>query len=179
MIRSGQTIAGKRERPESDSERERAKRYYQKKKLISVSVVIFLAGILVWMAILAGEEFLRFVTRERKVEEVEISPTIEVIDEATGVTAKTSSRVREFIANLETELRERGLTVTQARIPVGKLREVDLNLAEFKGIFKVSLDRGIGVTAEDIERMVRYLRERGVETVEYVDVRVERKAYWK
>ena len=179
MIRSGQTIAGKRERPESDSERKRAKKYYQKKKLISVSIVIFLAGILVWMAILAGEEFIKVISRQGGVEVIEVSPTIEVIDETTGVTAKMSARMREFIANLETELGERGLTVTQARIPVGKIREVDLSLAEFSGVFKVSLDRGIGVTAEDIERMIKYLKEKGIEMVEYVDVRVERKAYWR
>ncbi len=179
MIRSGQTIAGKREKPESDSERARAKKYYQKKKLIATGVVVILGGILVWMSLRAGAEFIKIISRQEEVEEVEINPTIEVIDEATGVTAKMSARMREFIANLETELRERGLTVTQARIPVGRLREVDLSLAEFTGTFKVSLDRGIGVTAEDIERMIKYLRERGIETVEYVDVRVERKAYWR
>ena len=131
------------------------------------------------MSLRAGAEFIKIISRQEEVEEVEINPTIEVIDEATGVTAKMSARLREFIANLETELRERGLTVTQARIPVGRLRGVDLSLAEFTGTFKVSLDRGIGVTAEDIERMIKYLRERGIETVEYVDVRVERKAYWR
>ena len=44
--------------------------------------------------------------------------------------------------------------------------------------FKVSLDRGTGVTAEDISRMLKYLQDRGL-TPGYVDVRVEGKAYYQ
>ena len=179
MIESGRTIAGKLDRPKSESERARAKKYYKKKKLVSVSIVVLLAGVLGWLVYLAGTQFYEIITRKEEVEEEIIAPTIEVIDETTGVSANLSSRMREFIANLETELKERGFTVTQARIPVGKIREVDLSLEEYNGVFKVSLDRGIGVTAEDIERMVKYLKEQGIEGVEYIDVRVERKAYWK
>ena len=132
------------------------------------------------MTIRAGAEFFKIITKKEEEETEEISPTIEVIDEETGVSAKISSRMREYIANLETELGLKGIKVIEARIPRGKLREVDLTLEGFSGSFKVSLDRGIGVTAEDIERMIKYLEEEGVEEeVEYVDVRVERKAYYK
>ena len=180
MIKSGRTIAGKLDKPKSDSERVRAKKYYKKKKLTAMAVVLILGGFLIFMTIRAGKEFFIMITTMKKEEEeVEISPTIEVIDETTGVTAKMSSRMREFIANIEMELLARGIKVVQARIPIGKIREVDLSIEGFSGIIKVNLDRGIGVQAEDIERMLKYLEEEEIEEVEYIDVRVDRKAYWK
>ena len=184
MIESGRTIAGKIEKPKSDSERERAKKYHRKQKITAGLIALILGGFLVFMTFKAGVEFFKLITREREEVEVEISPTIKVIDEETGSLAKMSSRTREYIANLETELRGRGIVLAEARIPKGKLREVDLTLRndsgeEVSGYFKVSLDRGIGVTAEDIERMIKYLEREEIEEFEYIDVRVERKAYLK
>lgn len=179
-IESGRTIAGKLDKPKSDSERTRAKKYYQRKKLTAAAIVVILGGFLVFMTVRAGKEFFEFIARKDEVETKELSPSVEVIDEGTGTSAKMSSRMREFIANFETELSKHDLKLAQARIPIGKIREVDFTLEEFQGVFKVSVDRGIGVQAEDIARMIRYLREEEeIDEVEYVDVRVNRKAYWK
>ena len=56
---------------------------------------------------------------------------------------------------------------------------MDVYIADFEGYFKLSLDRGVGVSAEDMDRMVRYLKKQGFIGVEYVDLRVEGKAYYK
>ena len=105
---------------------------------------------------------------------------MEVIDDETGRRAeKVSARVKELIYNLEEEFVLKELKVVRAHIPVGKVREVDLEVEGFTGLVKVSTDRNAAVTAEDAARMIAYLRGQGVESCEYVDVRLERKAYWK
>ena len=43
----------------------------------------------------------------------------------------------------------------------------------------MSVDRNAAVTAEDVSRMIGYLKGQGIEGCEYIDVRIERKAYWK
>ena len=179
MIESGRPIAGKIEKVKSDSERERTKKYHRKQKITAGLIVVILGGFLIFMTFRAGVEFFKMIMREGKEAEAEVTPTITVIDEGTGTVAKMSSRTREYIANLETELKERGIILTEARIPKERLREVDLSIEGEEGYFKVSLDRGVGVTAEDIERMIKYLEEEEIEEFEYVDVRVERKGYYK
>ncbi len=179
MIESGRTIAGKREKAESDSERSRAKKYYKKKKITSFVIVLILGGILIFLALRAGIEFFRFISTRQEEEVEEISPTIEVVDDASSVSAKLSSRMREYIANFEIELNERGLKIIEAHIPVDTIREVDFYIEGVNGRFKTTIDRGIGVQAEDIVRMIEYLKNHNVENFEYVDVRVDRKAYWK
>ena len=54
-----------------------------------------------------------------------------------------------------------------------------MELEGVTGVIKVSLDRGAAVSAEDGERMLKYLEGQGINEFQYVDVRVARKAYWK
>ena len=57
-------------------------------------------------------------------------------------------------------------------------RELYVDLEEVGYYFKVSVDRGAGVTAEDMQRMVEYLQGNEINP-EYVDVRIGGKAYYK
>jgi hypothetical protein len=41
------------------------------------------------------------------------------------------------------------------------------------------VDRDPAVSVEDADRMLRYLAEQGVSDFRYIDVRIDRKAYWK
>ena len=86
--------------------------------------------------------------------------------------------MREYIIQLEEDFRALGYTVTKVILPVNTSRELYVDLAGETTYFKVSMDRGAAVTAEDVERMLRYLKEREL-APEYVDVRVEGKAYYK
>ena len=175
----GKTIGREREKPERDSERERVRRKFKKRQAAAVfGVLVFLGGLLYLLG-KAGAEWYKWISEKEEVVIIPREPTIEVIDEMTGKKAEASSRVLEHVAEVEEEFVKLGRKVVRARIPEGKIREVDLEVEGFSGVVKISLDRGAGVTAEDGERMLEYLEKQGVEEVQYVDVRVARKGYWK
>ena len=71
-----------------------------------------------------------------------------------------------------------GLKVTKVVLPTGKSRELYVDIEGVEAYFKVNIDRGTAVSAEDIERMARYLGEQDLHP-SYVDVRIEGKAYYK
>ena len=113
---------------------------------------------------------------------VGVEPSVEVIDDETGRKAdlkKVSSRIKELIYNLEEEFTLKEMKLKRAHIPTGKMREIDLEVEGFGGLVKVSTDRNAAVTAEDVSRMIAYLKGQNIENCEYIDVRIERKAYWK
>jgi hypothetical protein len=179
-MQAGKTIAAKRERLEADSERERARKVIRKRKALAVLAVILLAGALLFLAFRVFQEWVKWVSTREETIVIEKEPSIEVIDETTGKTAeKLGSRVKEYIANLEEEFALLGRKVVRAHIPVGKIREVDVEVENFSGAIKVSLDRSPAVSAEDAVRMLNYLTGQGIGSCEYIDVRIERKAYWK
>lgn len=100
----------------------------------------------------------------------------EVIDE-TG-NERISRRTLDYIGMLEQDLAELGIMMVRATLPMNTSRELYIDIEGGETYYKVNLDRGTGVTAEDIVRMQRYLTERGL-TPTYVDVRVEGKAYYQ
>ena len=104
-------------------------------------------------------------------------PTIEVINE--NATSGITTRMTEYIGQLESDLRDFNLTPVKAVVPAGAIREVDFFLDGYTGFIKTTIDRGSGVTAEDTERMLRYLKEQGINDFAYIDVRIDGKAYWK
>lgn len=87
-------------------------------------------------------------------------------------------RMREYIIQLEEDFKVLGYTVTKVILPATTSRELYVDLAGETMYFKVSMDRGAAVTVEDAVRMMKYLREKDLHP-EYVDVRIEGKAYYK
>ena len=179
-MQSGKTIVAKRERQESDSERERVRKRTRRGKVVRFLFAVVVVGGMGAMIVKVCFDWIEWARTKEIVIEIEKEPTVEVIDEATGQVAKTlSSRVKELIVNLEEEFSALGYNVVRARIPADKIREVDLEIEGFSGVVKVSVDRNAAVSAEDGARMIKYLEGQGISEVQYVDVRVERKAYWK
>ena len=179
-MQAGKTIAAKRERLEADSERERARKAIRKRKVAAILAVILLAGLLLFLAVRVFQEWIEWASKREEVIVIEKEPNVEVIDDATGKAAsELSSRVKEYIANLEEEFAVLGRNVVRARIPIGKIREIDIEVEDFSGLIKTTLDRNAAVSAEDAIRMLNYLEGQGISGCEYIDVRVERKAYWK
>ena len=181
-IKLGRTIAEKREKLETASERITARKAEERSKrfrIISITAG-FIAGAVVLVLL-----FLAFTSDEsssplRTTIAVPYSPTIEVVDEDSASTGgKLTSRMSEYIGMLETDLRSLGLTPTKAVIPTNSVREVDIYLDGYSGFIKTLIDRGSCVTAEDTERMIRYLAGQGITDFAYIDVRIEGKAYWK
>lgn len=173
-MKLGRTIVAERERAESDSERMMARKKARRKQRTSVVVVILL-GIMLALVLYIGVNEIS--EERREVEEtVEVKIRAQVIDEDNR--GQISARTKTYIAQLEADLADLGYTVTKVTLPTGMSRELYVDLEDWAGYFKVNLDRETAVTAEDIDRMVRYLEKNEV-TPEYVDVRIEEKAYYK
>ena len=87
--------------------------------------------------------------------------------------------MRSYIGQAEIDFKDLGYHPVKAVVPSGSIREVDFYLDGVNGRIKTTIDRGTGVTIEDADRMIRYLTSIGVGEFEYIDVRVDGKAYWK
>ena len=179
-MQPGKTIAARRNKPESDSERERVRRSLKKQKILKLLAVVILFGVLVFLSFKAFQGWYDWISRKEEVIEIPKEPTVEVIDDATGRRAETiSSRMKEYIANLEEEFTLVGRKIMRVRIPADKARELDVEVEGFSGFIKVSIDRNAAVSAEDSDRMLKYLEAQGITDAQYIDVRIERKGYWK
>ena len=170
---------GKRERLEASSERIVAQKKGKHRQTLRVFVVSLCFVGVVAVLVLLGIQFAGSgeTTGSVEAETAELLPTIEVVDEdmmATG--GKISNRMSSYIGQIEGDFKDLGYTPVRAVIPAGTVREIDFYFADFGGYVKTTIDRGTGVTAEDMDRMVRYLAGR---EFEYIDVRVAGKGYWK
>ena len=103
---------------------------------------------------------------------------VEIINEDSD--ELVSSRIAEYIELLKNDLKDLDLNLLRVVLPSGKMREIDVDIEGVMPYFKVNVDRDSAVTAEDISRMIKYLKERNLlEGVSYIDVRVEGKAFYK
>ena len=181
-MKSGRTIGEKRERLETASERaavHKKNKLRRNLRLIFTSLGLLAIIILVLFALSCffrdGED-----TPRSETIVIPYSPTIEIIDEAgTSARGHITSRMKEYVGQIEKSLREFGYTPTKAVIPVDAIREVDIYLDKYSGYIKMLVDRGAGVSAEDADRMLRYLSSQNISDFQYIDVRIEGKAYWK
>ncbi len=185
QVQTGKTIVKKREKPESDSERERVRKKLKKAKLAKAGAVVMLIGLLGFLSVKAFLEWYAWISTREEVIVIPKEPSVEVIDEETGKVVKAgsgklSTRASEYIADLEEEFAIAGFKIVRARIPKGKMREIDVEVEGVSGFVKVSLDRNAAVTAEDFKQMYQYLEREGkIGGVQYIDIRVERKGYYK
>ena len=182
---AGRTIGEKRERLETKRERAAARERDKRRnfwRITSVSLgFIALIGILIFLAatFFRQEPTPETITESKPAVTVS-QPTIEIVDDSASATGgKITSRMREYIGMLESDLRGYNYTPTRAVIPVDSIREVHFYLDGYPGYLKTTIDRGAGVTAEDIDRMLRYLQGQGITEFEYIDVRIDGRAFWK
>lgn len=182
----GLTIGAKREKPETQNERAAARKKDKQKyitRIILVSgVFIVLIAILVTLAIIfikqVPESEPTIATTPEPI--VTAEPTIEIVDaSASDASDKITSRMRNYIGLIETDLRSYNYRPIKAIIPNNSIREVDIYLEGYSGFFKTTIDRDAGASAEDIDRMLRYLAGQGITAFEYVDVRIDGRAFWK
>ena len=175
QMKLGQMIVAERERVESDSERMRARKAQRRKRgaaVVTGVLMVVILGVLLW---LGARQLL-----DQPQDLAEVAETYEIqaeiVDEDN--TGRISERVRGYIGQLEQDLEDLGYKVTRVTLPTGTSRELYVDLGGVEWFFKVTTDRDAAMTAEDMERMVRYLRERDLKPA-YVDVRVEGKAFYK
>ncbi len=173
-MKVGRTIAQEWEKQESESERLAARKKQKTHKVIKLLSVLAIVAI---VAVIAGMEFGSFLDRREKIEAAKNTPqpTVKIIDEdGSGIT----SRMKEYVAVIEQDFKDLGYKVNRAIVPSGKNREIHLFLDGYEYYIKFNLDKATSVSAEDADRMIKYLNERGI-TPEYIDVRVDRKGYYK
>lgn len=181
-LRSGRTIGEKRERLETASERAAVHKKIKKKQNFRIFItffgfVIVAAGLFYFGTLFFGEK--EEVAQVATTIVVPYTPTIEVIDEDSSNKDALTARMKEYIGQAEADLRELGYIPIKAVIPTGAIREVDFYLDGYPGFIKFTIDRGSGISAEDTDRMLRYLTDRGITEFQYIDVRLDGKAYWK
>lgn len=184
-MKSGRTIGEAREKLETRNERAAARKKDKTKKIYRVSFTSFAFVI---TAIALAVLFLIFINQDEPVipvldepTSVEVfEPTIEIVDQDAGITSgKITSRMKQYVGQAESDLRELGYTPTKAVIPTGSIREVDIYLDGYTGFVKMTVDRASAVSAEDTDRLIRYLASNGINDFEYLDVRLDHQAYWK
>lgn len=174
-MKRGQTIVAEREQAESESERlQERKRIHRKRRNSVVSAVIVL-GALGALAYVTGKNAMQEY-EAGKIQEVEYVIKAKIVDEDNR--GQVSVRTKNYIAQLEQDLHDLGYTVTQVVLPTGTSRELYVDIEGVEAYLKVNTDRDTAVTAEDADRMLKYLKERDSKPA-YVDIRLEGKAYYK
>lgn len=180
-IKSGRTIGERREHLETANERLAARKKVKKRQNLRVLwtaigfAVLFLAVVFLVVYFIKQREQNESDTTTTAVVKT-YAPTIEIVDHNSDT---ITTRMSEYIGQLESDLKSLNITPLRAIIPNGAIREVDFYLDGHNGYVKTTVDRGAGVTAEDIDRMLRYLSSIGVNDFEYIDVRIDGKAFWK
>lgn len=109
-------------------------------------------------------------------------PTVQIIDN-TGApvqsgTMSVSKRLLGFVGLVVSTASEYGYNVTEAALPVSTMRELDVTVEGSGYPIKLSIDRPVGEQIEDMSRALSYFTANSI-SPEYIDVRVENKAYYK
>lgn len=110
------------------------------------------------------------------------APAVQIVDNSgilpqTG-TAIASNRFLGFIGRVVALAKASGYTVTQAVLPSGTTRELEVRLKDSNFLVKLSIDRPAGEQVEDMVSAVRYFTSRG-QIPNYIDVRVSGKVFYK
>ena len=178
----GRTIGEKREKLETANERQMARKKDKKKQALRVIATIFGAVVLIIILIALFKGLTNSNNGQNIPEEgtnIDYEPTIEIIDVADSSNSHITARMRRYIGRAEKDFKDLGYKPIKAVIPTNSIREVDFYLEDVPGFIKLTIDRDSAISVEDANRMLRYLSENAIDTFEYIDVRIDGKAFWK
>jgi hypothetical protein len=110
------------------------------------------------------------------------APTVQIVDQS-GVSPEqgstvASARLLSFVGKIVSLSGKGSYTVSQAILPSGTTRELEIQLKNVQPYIKFSIDRGAGVQVEDMVRSLSYLKANGT-SVQYLDVRVAGRAVYR
>jgi len=110
------------------------------------------------------------------------TPSVQIIDQS-GVSPEqgstvASARLLSFVGRVVALSKDGGYQVTEAILPVGTTRQLEVRLKDVRPLVKLSIDRGAGEQVEDMTRALRHLTSKG-QSPEYVDVRISGRAVYK
>lgn len=109
------------------------------------------------------------------------TPTVQIVDQS-GVSPEqgsivASARLLSFVGRVVALSGQGSYTVTQAILPSGTTRELEIQLKDVQPLIKLSIDRGAGEQVEDMTRALNYLKAQG-RGAQYIDVRVSGRAVY-
>jgi hypothetical protein len=109
------------------------------------------------------------------------TPDVQIDDES-GIsvvngTAIVSNSFLGFVGKVVSAAKSYGYNVTNAIIPSGTTRQLEIKLSGYSFLVKLSIDRGATEQIEDMSNAIKYLSSQSV-TPQYIDVRVSGKAYY-
>lgn len=109
-------------------------------------------------------------------------PKVQIIDESgialnEGV-AIASNRFLSFVGRVVSLSSSSGYAVTEAILPEGTTRQLEVRLQGVVPLVKLSIDRPVAKQIEDMSRAVKYFNDRG-QSPQYIDVRVSGKAFYR
>lgn len=109
------------------------------------------------------------------------TPGVQIIDES-GISpeqgsAVASARLLSFVGRVVALAGESSYTVTEAILPSGTTRQLEIRLKDNAPLIKLSIDRGAGEQVEDMVRSLRYLTSNNLSPT-YIDVRVSGRAVY-
>ncbi len=110
------------------------------------------------------------------------SSSVDIIDQSgidvhSGVTI-ASNKFLGFVGKTVSMASQRGYTVTQAIIPVDTTRQLQIRIKDVTPLIKLSIDRSVGEQVEDMDRSIKYLSSKGINS-SYIDVRLIGKAVYR
>jgi hypothetical protein len=112
------------------------------------------------------------------------TPKVTIVDQNNIALSKldkkviTSNRFLVFVGQVVGKFAQEERTVTRATIPVLTTRQLQVRVSNTSYYIKMTVDRGAGEQVEDALRVMRYLSTKGIDA-DYIDVRVEGKAFYK
>lgn len=110
------------------------------------------------------------------------NPGVQIVDDSGAALQQgstvASNRFLGFVGRVVALSRSSGYTVTQAILPAGTTRQLEIRLKDVAPIVRLSIDRPAGEQVEDMSRTLGYFASRG-QAPAYVDVRVSGKAFYK
>lgn len=174
--RVGRTFAGDTQKARADKMARAADR---KKRNIKNIATVFGVCLIIGLIAVIAVSYVANVIAEREAANVPVAdpePTVPILNES--VNEGVSPRVKILIYRLENDAKSYGFSIDHVILPFQKAREIDVYVAERTEYYKLSIERGSAVQAEDISRMIRFLDEKKI-TPQYVDLRIEGKAYYK
>lgn len=89
-----------------------------------------------------------------------------------------SSRLLNFIGRTIAMLSERGYVVTEVVMPASTVHRFDIRLDRFKFYAKLTIDSDPAEQVEDLVNSLKYIERTG-SAIEYLDIRVKNKAFYR
>ncbi|MBH1980879.1 hypothetical protein I8H89_05165 [Candidatus Saccharibacteria bacterium] len=110
------------------------------------------------------------------------NPEVKIVDnsgvEHTSGTAIASARFLTFVGKAVALAEKSGLNVTQAAIPAGTSRQVQLTVDGHEYPIIMSIDRAVGEQVEDMGRAIAFFDKQGRKP-QYIDLRVKGKVFFR